>query len=87
MPTPNIEPINVCELEQGIPRYHVPRFQIIAVNNNANIIASPWYIFWSTKASVGNKFTIPIATAIPPTNTPVKFNTPDNITATDGFNV
>src|SRR5579872_4266968 len=29
-PTPMIEPVMVCVLEAGKPRYHVPRFQRIA---------------------------------------------------------
>ena len=34
-PTPTIAPINVCELEAGNPRYHVPRFQQIAETSRA----------------------------------------------------
>lgn len=34
-PTPNMDPINVCELEHGIPRYQVSRFQKIADSNRA----------------------------------------------------
>ena len=30
MPTPRIEPMSVCELEAGRPRYQVPMFQTIA---------------------------------------------------------
>ena len=29
-PTPRIEPIRVCELEAGMPKYQVPRFQAMA---------------------------------------------------------
>ena len=32
MPTPMMDPINVCELEAGNPKYQVPRFQMIAAN-------------------------------------------------------
>ena len=39
-PTPKSEPMSVCELEHGMPRYHVPRFQIIAPNKTARIIAA-----------------------------------------------
>lgn len=39
IPTPNREPIIVCELEQGIPKYQVPTFQIIAPINADTIIA------------------------------------------------
>src|SRR5580704_19269288 len=41
IPTPMIEPIRVCELEAGNPKYHVPRFQMIAATSNANTIAKP----------------------------------------------
>ena len=41
MPTPMIEPTMVCELEAGKPKYHVPRFQIIAAMSRANTIAKP----------------------------------------------
>src|SRR5215469_4711038 len=41
MPTPMIDPISVCELEAGRPRYQVPRFQMIAAINSANTIANP----------------------------------------------
>ena len=40
-PIPKIDPIIVCELDEGIPKYQVPKFQIIELNNNANIIAIP----------------------------------------------
>ena len=41
MPTPIIEPIKVCELDAGKPKYQVPTFQMIAAINNANTIAKP----------------------------------------------
>lgn len=28
--TPRIDPMRVCELDAGIPRYHVQKFHIIA---------------------------------------------------------
>ena len=34
-PTPMIEPINVCELDAGRPRYQVPRFHMIAAISRA----------------------------------------------------
>lgn len=40
-PTPIIAPISVCELDAGKPKYHVPKFQIIAASNSENTIASP----------------------------------------------
>src|SRR5262245_39253641 len=36
-----IDPISVCELEAGRPRYQVPRFQMIAAISSANTIANP----------------------------------------------
>ena len=36
-----IEPISVCELEAGSPRYQVPRFQAIAPMRSAKTIANP----------------------------------------------
>ena len=41
MPTPMIDPIRVCELEAGRPKYQVPTFQMIAAINSANTIAKP----------------------------------------------
>src|ERR1700754_856785 len=40
-PTPMIEPISVCELDDGKPKYHVPRFQTIAASSSANTMANP----------------------------------------------
>ncbi|MNO68407.1 hypothetical protein D3C76_592360 [compost metagenome] len=40
-PTPRIEPISVWELEAGIPKYQVPRFQVMAAASNENTMASP----------------------------------------------
>ena len=85
IPAPRMEPIRVCELEQGIPRYQVARFQEIAAMRTARttvifslcdiIIISP----------TGNRLIILIATAIPPSQTPRKFQIPDQITAVSGF--
>jgi hypothetical protein len=40
-PTPMIDPIKVCELEAGRPRYQVPRFHRIAPIRSANTMANP----------------------------------------------
>src|ERR1039457_4619820 len=85
IPSPKIEPIRVCELEQGIPIYHVARFQIIAVTIKANTIAMLWERLLSIRTSEGRRLIIPIATAIPPTLTPIKFQNPDQMTATVGL--
>lgn len=39
-PTPRIDPMRVCELELGKPKYHVPRFQMMALKSSAKIIAT-----------------------------------------------
>ncbi len=36
-----IEPMSVCELEAGRPRYQVPRFQKIAETSSEKIMAKP----------------------------------------------
>src|SRR5665213_3452625 len=41
MPTPMIDPIRVCELEAGRPKYQVPTFQMMAAINSANTMAKP----------------------------------------------
>jgi hypothetical protein len=40
-PTPMIEPIKVCELDAGRPRYQVPKFQMMAAISSAKTIAKP----------------------------------------------
>ena len=40
-PTPRIEPIRVCELEAGMPKYQVPRFQAMAALSMENTITRP----------------------------------------------
>src|ERR1039458_8461821 len=62
-PTPTIEPISVCELEAGNPRYQVPRFQTIADTSNANTIAKPAPDPTLMTSSTGSSATIPNATA------------------------
>lgn len=44
-PTPKIDPMRVWELEQGIPKYHVSKFQKMAVTSNASTMAILWDIF------------------------------------------
>src|SRR6187200_2363628 len=38
---PTIPPINACEEDEGRPKYHVVRFQVIAPTNPARTITSP----------------------------------------------
>src|SRR5271154_1858035 len=84
MPTPMIEPIRVCELDAGNPKYHVPRFQMIAATNSANTIAKPAWLPTCRISSTGSNDTIPNATAPLETSTPIKFQAPDQTTATCG---
>jgi hypothetical protein len=40
-PTPMIDPIIVCELDTGSPRYQVPRFQVIAAKSSEKTMMMP----------------------------------------------
>src|SRR6516164_11702710 len=81
MPTPMIEPIKVCELEAGRPRYHVPRFQMIAAIRSANTIANPAELPTCKINSTGRSEIMPNATAPLDSRTPRKLNDPDQTTA------
>src|SRR5580704_2069230 len=63
MPTPMIEPISVCELDAGRPRYQVPRFHKIADMSSANTIAQPAPEPTLITNSTGNSATTANATA------------------------
>src|SRR5580704_7000608 len=81
MPTPITEPISVCELDAGRPKYQVPRFQMIAAINSAKTMAKPaldptWRI-----SSTGSSETMPKATAPEDHSTPARLNMPDQTTA------
>jgi len=39
MPTPMIEPMRVCELDAGRPKYQVPRFHKLAATRSAKTMA------------------------------------------------
>src|SRR5262245_10314576 len=80
-PTPMMEPIRVCELEAGRPRYQVPRFQMMAAMSNANTIAKPAALPTCKMSSTGKSDTIPNATAPDETSTPRKLKNPDQTTA------
>ncbi|MNR66841.1 hypothetical protein D3C85_1905510 [compost metagenome] len=54
-PTPRIEPISVCELDAGIPKYQVPRFQVMAAANREKTIARPWPVFTLIRSSTGSR--------------------------------
>ena len=85
-PTPTIAPIRVCELDDGRPRYQVPRFHRIADSNSASSIANPAPVPSATSSSSGSRLMMLIATAMPPMNTPRKLQIPDRITAVHGRN-
>src|SRR3954467_5805045 len=80
-PTPTIEPMRVCELEAGRPRYHVPTFQMIADNKSENTMANPAPDPTLMTSSTGNNATMPKATAPDEVRTPIRFQTPDQTTA------
>ncbi len=83
-PTPMIDPINVCELEAGNPRYQVPRFQVIAEIKSEKTIANPAADPTFITSSTGSRLITPKATAPVEVSTPIKFHRPDQITATHG---
>src|ERR1700749_4166669 len=75
-PTPTIEPIRVCELDAGRPRYHVPTFQMIADNSSEKTIAKPAPDPTLITSSTGNNATMPKATAPEEVSTPIRFQQP-----------
>lgn len=79
-----IEPISVCELDDGSPKYQVARFHTIAAISSANTIANPAPLPTCRISSTGSNCRIPNATAPLETITPRKFHMPDQITATFG---
>jgi hypothetical protein len=81
MPTPIIDPIKVCELEAGKPRYQVPRFQMIAAIRSANTIANPAELPTCRISSTGSSEIMPNATAPLDSRTPRKLKKPDQTTA------
>src|SRR5271170_2936309 len=84
IPTPIIDPIKVCELEAGKPKYQVPRFQRIAATSKAKTMANPALLPTCKINSTGNKEIIPKATSPLEARTPRKFQNPDQTTATCG---
>ena len=76
-----IEPISVCELEAGRPRYQVPRFQTIAAISSAKTIAKPALEPTCRISSTGSSEMMPKATAPLEAMTPRKLKTPDQTTA------
>ena len=76
-----MEPTIVCELEAGSPKYHVPRFQIMAAINRANTMAKPAPLPTCRINSTGSSVMMVNATAPVETRTPIKFHVPDQTTA------
>ena len=76
MPTPMIEPINVCELEAGRPKNQVPRFQMMAAINSANTMANPALLPTCRINSTGSRETMLNATAPLDRRTPSRLNIP-----------
>jgi len=85
-PAPINDPYKVWLLLQGMPRYHVPRFQITDATNTANTNDAPTPLGNVMISFNGTSFRTPIATVTPPNITPRKLNVPDQGTATIGFN-
>src|SRR5262249_19096886 len=84
-PTPRIEPINACELEAGRPKYHVPKFQMMAASKSDNTISRPAFLPMLINRSTGTRCTMLKATAAAPSKTPRKFISPDQSTAPHGL--
>ena len=81
MPTPMMDPIRVCELEAGRPKYQVPTFQMMAAISSANTMAKPAPLPTCRISSTGSSDTMPKATAPVDSSTPNRLNMPDHTTA------
>src|SRR5579871_3488267 len=84
IPTPIMEPIMVWELEAGRPRYQVARFQRMAATRRAKTIAKPEPALTLRMSSTGSSVITAKATAPELVSTPMKFQRPDQTTATWG---
>ena len=69
-----IEPIKLCELEAGRPRYQVPRFQTMAEINRANTMANPAPEPTLMTSSTGSRLMTPKATAPEEVSTPARLH-------------
>jgi hypothetical protein len=85
IPTQNIDPIKVWELEAGSPRYQVPAFHKIAVMRRERTTHIPKALHCFAIISRGRRWIIPIATVIPQSVTQTKFITAASITALLGL--
>ena len=84
IPTPMMEPIKVCELDAGNPKYQVLRFQMMAATSSAKTMANPALLPTCRISSTGNSEMMPKATNPEEVTTPRKFHKPDHTTATCG---
>src|SRR5271169_2575154 len=83
-PTPMMEPMRVWELDEGSPKYQVPRFHRMAAISSANTMSNPAPLPTCRINSTGNSDTIVKATAPVEVSTPRKLNVPDQRTARFG---
>src|SRR5208283_3459332 len=84
MPTPMMDPTIVWELDDGSPKYQVPRFQMMAAVSSAKTMPKPAPLPTCRISSTGSRLMMPNATAPDEVSTPTKFHTPDQTTATCG---
>jgi len=80
-----MEPMSVCELDAGSPRYHVPRFQMMADSSSEKTIANPAPEPTLMTSSTGSSATMLKATAPEEVSTPIRFHIPDHTTAQVGL--
>lgn len=83
--TQRIPQISECELEAGIQKYQVEKFQIIADKRSDITTIIQKAVHWSQIASSGSKWMIAIATQIHPRTTHKKFINAAISTAFFGF--
>jgi hypothetical protein len=76
-----MEPMSVCELEAGKPRYHVPMFQMMAEMSSEKTMAKPALEPTFKTNSTGSSDTTEKATKPVDVSTPMRFQIPDQTTA------
>jgi hypothetical protein len=85
MPTPRSPPTSACELDTGIPSSHVATFHKRAARSGLRISATSSRVFRLARRLTGRRWMKANATAVPPRNTPRKFQIPDQTTARGAF--
>ena len=78
---PRMEPIRVWELDAGMPKYQVPRFQTMAENSRENTMIRPWVESMPKQQIDGQQVNDGIGHPNPPSMTPAKLNRPEATTA------